>query len=78
MSDFIDDFEKQTNADAAATRKREAAEHRDAVAAEKAKLDYEQDNEEAKRKAVEERKITLDWAWVAAGLLTESKVVPTL
>ncbi|MEO6109453.1 MAG: hypothetical protein ABIP50_00370 [Candidatus Saccharimonadales bacterium] len=78
MSDFIGDFEKQTNADAASTRRREADEHRDAVAAEKARLDFEQDNEEAKQKAIAERKITLDWAWVAAGLLKESKVVPTL
>jgi hypothetical protein len=42
------------------------------VLQEKKKLDEQQKTEEAKRRAIEERKRTLDWAWAGAELLNMS------
>jgi len=76
MPDFLDDFEQQRRASADEIRRRGEAEERQKLKEEKKKLDQQHQVEQAKEKAVAERKKTLDWAWVASTLLRDSKVQP--
>ena len=76
MSDFIDDFERRVNAEAAEIRDRDEKMEEEELREEKARLDLIHRTEIAKRRSIEERKDTLDWAWVAANLLKEEGVLP--
>ena len=78
MSDFLNDFEKQMKAEAAATRRSEQAQERERQEEIEAELEFQERNTAAKQKAVEARRTTLDWAWAAAELLNDAKVQPEI
>lgn len=76
MSNFIDDFENDMQKHANAELRRVAKAEKELQQLEKEAVDLLHDTEIARRKAIAERKITLDWAWVAAELLNAESVQP--
>jgi len=62
----------------AAIQRRNNAEEREKQAAAKHDMDEMHALDVVRNKAIQERKITLDWAWVAAEFINESGVTPNL
>ena len=73
----LDPFMRAVDHEADVIRRREADEERAKLEDEEARLDRDHDREIAKRKAIAQRKATLDIAWVAAELINQTDTLPT-
>lgn len=76
MTDF-DPFMRAVDHEADVIRRREANEERAKLEDEQARLDRDHNTEIAKRKAIAQRKATLDIAWAAAELINQTDALPT-
>lgn len=78
MSNFIHDFDEQRREESIDLERLRIDDEREKQRIENEAIDKIHKTDIAVRKAVAERKITLDWAWAAAELLNESGVIPDL